>query len=284
MEQDEANAGPHARSLRDIKADAHRDFAALHEYLNVITREITTSFDAAVENIERRFDPDREDPSDIYWDAEQEFGANPAEMFAHTGLMLVSRGVALSELIFASIPDRLLEDAEPIVFCGNRSWSREMAELFYWTCLDHPVKIGDGVMKLINELRDLYAHGYGRPRRTEQAERLAAELHPHLGPGELTAEEISLGFTEEPYLFGAWSTFDPVKGLKIGPLLPAVAELSPVATRRLLLLIQKRVEDTILAASWGVKDPLNEDTSKFIRKWLRDDANRQKRARPSGSE
>lgn len=264
--------------------DARRDFAALHGYLQVVTREITRSFDTIVEDIERRFDPDRDDPSDIYRDAEQEFGANPAEMFAHTGLMLVSRGVTLAELIFASIPDRLLEDAEPIVFRGNRSWSREMAELFYWTCLEHPVKIGDGAMKPINELRDLYAHGYGRPRRSEQAERLAAELHPHLGPEELTEEEISLGFTEEPYLFGAWSKFDPVKGLEIGPLLPAVAELSPVATRRLLLLIQARVEDTIVAASWGVADPLNEYTSKFVRKWLRDEEKRQEKSRPRGSE
>ncbi|MFJ3322002.1 hypothetical protein [Curtobacterium sp. NPDC086286] len=280
-EQDDPNAGPWFSSLRLIAHDARRDFASIQQYLQVVGPEIDKRFDAVIEDVEARLDPEFHDMGDVYWEAEKAFGANPLEIHAHTGLMLVSRGVALSEIVFASIPMALFVDAEPLVYRGNHSWSRKMANLFYQTCLARPVSIADGAMAPITQLRDLYAHGYGRPHRKEEAEKLAAALHPHLGPAELTPEEDALGFTEAPYAFGRYSDYSPASGFKQDVFVPVVAELSPVAARRLLLLIEERVEAALLAASWGLKNPLDEATSKFVRFWVQEEAERkaQKEAR-----
>ena len=275
IEQDDPSAGPWFSSLRVIARDARRDFVSIHEYLQVVGPEIDRRFDALVAEVETRLDPEFNDMGDVYWEAEKVFGGNPLEIHAHTGLMLVSRGVALSEIVFASIPKALFVDAEPLVYKGDHSWSRKMADLFYRTCLARPVSIGDGAMAPITQLRDLYAHGYGRPHRKEEAEKLAAALHPHLGPAELTPEEDALGFTEGPYAFGRYSDYSPASGFKHDVFVPVVTELSPVAARRLLLLIEQRVEAALLAASWGLKNPLNETTSKFVRLWVQEEAARE---------
>ncbi|WIB36374.1 hypothetical protein [Curtobacterium sp. MCJR17_043] len=150
-----------------------------------------------------------------------------------------------------------------------------MADLFYRTCLSRPVSIGGGAMAPITQLRDLYAHGYGRPHRKEEAEKLAASLHPHLGPADLSPEEHALGFKEAPYAFGRYSNYSPASGFRDDAFVPVVVELSPVAARRLLLLIGERVEAVLSAASWGLKDPLSEKTSKFVRIWVREQAERE---------
>lgn len=275
IEQDDPAAGPWGSRLRMIRFDAQRDFAALHQYLNVVTREIESTFDVVVEDVESRLDPENNDMGDVYWRAEQQFGANPLEVHAHTGLMLVSRGVALSEIILATIPEALFIDADPLVYNGDHSWSRKKAKLFYATCLARPVDISDGAMAPITQLRDLYAHGYGRPHRKEEAEKLAAALHPFLGPEEPTPQETALGFTDGPYAFGHYDRYDPEAGFKNDSFIPVVADLSPVATRRLLLLIEENLEAALLAASWGLKNPLNEETSKFIREWMKEETERQ---------
>jgi len=275
MEQEDPSAGPWSSRLRLIAHDARRDFASIHQYLQVVGPEIDKRFEEVVEDVEARLDPEFNDMGDVYWEAEQAFGANPLEIHAHTGLMLVSRGVALSEIVFASIPMALFVDAEPLVYKGDHSWSRKMAELFYRTCLDRPVSIGDGAMAPITQLRDLYAHGYGRPHRKEEAEKLSAALYPFLGPADLTAEERALGFTEAPYAFGRYSDYTPASGFKHDVFVPVVAEVSPVAARRLLLLIEQRVEAALSAASWGLKDPLNETTSKFVRIWVQEETERE---------
>ncbi|MCS5735759.1 hypothetical protein [Herbiconiux daphne] len=276
MEQDDPDAGPWVSRLRPTIFEARKDFAALHGYLHVVTREIDRSFDAVVDQVD--LDPENHDMGDVYWEAEKMFGANPLDISAHTGLMLVSRAVALSEIIFASIPSMLFVDADPFVYNGDHSWSRKMAGLFYKTCLNRPVNIADGAMKPITQLRDLYAHGYGRPRRKEEAEKLAAALHPHLGAAEPTPEERALGFADRPYVFGLYAQYDPGTGLSEEHFLPLVAELSPVATRRLILLVQERVEAALLAASWGIRDPLTEENSKFLREWAKEEVVRQEAA------
>jgi len=261
--------------LRTAQYETHRDFTALHEYLHVVTREIEKTFDVVVEEVEHSLDPEHYDMGDVYWKAGRQYGADPLEIHAHTGLMLVSRGVALSEIVFATIPGALFIDAEPLVYNGDHSWSRKMAKLFYKTCLARPVNISDGAMAPITQLRDLYAHGYGRPHRKEEAAKLAEALHPFLGPAEPTAEETALGFTDGPYAFGHYDMYDPQTGFKNDSFMPVVAELSPVATRRLLLLIEERVDAALLAASWGLKDPLSAETSAFIREWTKEEALRQ---------
>jgi hypothetical protein len=260
-----------------MRFEARQDFAALHQYLQVVLREVQASFDRVVAAVD--LNPAYHNMGDVYWDAEQTFGANPLDISAHTGLMLLSRGVALSEVIFASIPSKLLTNAEELVYVEGRSWTRKQAGLFYKTCLAHPVNIGNGFMQPIAQMRDLYAHGYGRPHRTEIAERLARALHPYLGPAEPAEEEKALGFIEGPYAFGWGAPYSPATGFSNNIFSPLAAELSPLATRRLLLLIEQRVNEAFDSASFGIKMPLTPANSRFVRDWVREQEKRETRER-----
>lgn len=277
LDQVSDEGGPYADAFRQMRSEARQDFAALHQYSQAVLREVQASFDRVVKGVD--LNPEDHDMGDIYWEAEQTFGANPLDISAHTGLMLLSRGVALSEVLFASIPSKLLTNADELVYVEGRSWTRKQAGLFYKTCLAHPVNIGNGFMQPISQLRDLYAHGYGRPHRTEVAEQLAGALHPYLGPAEPTEEEKALGFVEGPYAFGWWAPYSPATGFPNDPFSTLVAELSPLAARRLLLLIEQRVDEVFEAASFGIKTPLTPDNSTFVRDWVREQEKREARER-----
>jgi hypothetical protein len=258
----------HTASARRDVEPLMVDFAAEIDSIIALHRHVVTSterdFTAAYERHLSEHDPAYEsyDGADAVWDAEQELGFTPWSTEQHIGLMSLTRGVALAEIVMARLAASRFAHPQHTVFPNGQTWTRAWEAAFYKTCLNVRFDPASGGFGALRSLRDLYSHGYGVPVRAAEHQKLARILHQHFDTSDPTSEEAALGYTGPASFFGPYAEFDHENGIRDTVMLGLPeANLTPVIVYRALL----RVRDHVIAAETAVSGGLRTDaaSSKF---------------------
>lgn len=142
-----------------------------------------------------------------------------------------------------------------------RDWERE----FYERATVVPFKTDGNGFGTLRSLRDLYSHGYGIPATETRRDNLVRKLYNQFDTSPITAEEADLGYTGEAYFFGDDAQYSPsTQRLERTLFMPLRADISPLATYRVLQRIRVHIENAHAALSQGLKANMTADNNKFV--------------------
>lgn len=262
------SAGPWTSALEPFWLDFERNFEILkqsHRFIELASmREAARVWD----EISRESHAEDFDGGDAYYEMEQRLGADPYEVVAYNGMTSLSRAVSLWEITVARVGARFFKENSDVVFKSGRTWEREKCVDFFKSCLVAPINPYMSFMKPLTALRDRFAHGYGVFSSREEADRLARLLHQQVNTGPATPDEEALGFGGSAYFFGQYVSYDSRTGLSSDFFAPIKAELSPLATHRMLGMIHTRMKEVVDHAALGLKSEQELPQTRFAQKWL----------------
>ncbi|REJ05168.1 hypothetical protein DY023_11395 [Microbacterium bovistercoris] len=244
----------------------------MHRY---VVQASERDFEAACEKLSEGVDPETFDMGDIVSLAEEQVGIAPWDVASHSGLMAISRAASLAEVMLARMPAQYLIEPERWVFPRNGLWPRQWEATFYRTVLKTPYRTDSELFAAIRALRDLYAHGYGVPATEQRRTRIAEVLHRHVDAGPATDGETRLGYGGGVYFFGWDSSYSTMqRKVTSGWSMSRRADISPLATYRLLIATKEHVHAAYAALMGGFHDDLDEANCKFIKIVLADESRR----------
>lgn len=205
------------------------------------------------------------DGGDAIWDAERKIGVAPWEVASHAGLMAITRAVSLSEVTIARMAAAHFDDPDHWIFPEGQLWFREWERKFYRTVPISSFNIDGNGFGTVRSLRNLYSHGYGIPATEARRNDLALKLYSQFDTGPLTPEEEKLGYTGDVYFFGDDVRFSSrTQELDAGSFVAKRADISPLATYRLLNRIKMHIEAAHGALSGGVTMNLTAKNNSFV--------------------
>jgi hypothetical protein len=247
--------------LHDFDKELNR-IIAMHRYL------VTVSEKQFTEEYERLMslpgDGDY-DGGDAIWDAEQKLGINPWDVASHAGLMAITRAISLSEVVLARMAAAHLMDPDHWVFPEGQLWFRPWEREFYQAVPLTPFKTDSNGFGTLRSLRDLYTHGYGIPATEKRRENLVKKLYNQFDTGPITAEETQLGYMGEAYFFGSDALYSSkTQKLERTFFMPLRADISPVATYRMLQQIRSHIAAAHAALSDGLQSDITAANNKFV--------------------
>lgn len=225
-------------------------------------KAFNAAFDREMEEAREVLDPEFNDESDVYWEAEKSLGADPALVSQHLGLMVLVRAVALAELTLAKAAAVFFTDAEGIVFTNGKAWTRQNASSFYKSVLKSPFNIDATGLGVIAELRNAYAHGYGTFATRADAEGLETRLLAIIDQSPPTDFETTQGYGNRHYVLGQHSR-------SLAEFLEPEADLSPLTVHRLLNLVHHIVQRALTAAADGPKEGDELTQARFVKDWVK---------------
>lgn len=230
-----------------------------------VVRASNDEFEAVYDRLMEANDPENYDGGDAIFDAEVKLGINPWDVASHAGLMALTRAVSLAEITLARMAAAWFVAPNLAIFPEGRLWIRPIERDFFETCLNTPFDTDGGGFGTVRDLRDLYVHGYGIPGTEERRAWLAERLHEEFGAPPTEAES-SLGYSSDIYFFGEWSEYSPeTASLTTRSWGRKHADMSPLATYRILVGIRAHVEAAFAAMTDGVREELTPETSKFVK-------------------
>lgn len=234
-----------------------------HRYLVTASER---DFNAACDELASNVDPENFDMGDVVGYAEERLGFTSWDIASHSGLMALSRATSLVEVMLARMPAQYVVEPERWMFPREGLWSRQRESEFYKTVLKTPFKASDGAFAAMRSLRDLYAHGYGVPASEQRRSRIAEQLHRQVDHGPASEQEAKLGYGGSVYFFGWDSSFSPRDGAVSATWTSGRrADISPLATYRLLMAAKDHVHAAHAAVMNGIRDGLDEGNCKFIK-------------------
>lgn len=237
---------------------------AMHRYIVTVSRD---QFGVAYERLlSENFHPDASyDGSDAIYDAEELVGINPWEVSSHAGLMAITRGVSLAEVMMARMAAAHFQDPSHWTYPNDSLWHRSWEELFYKAVPLKAFNTSGNGFGALRQLRDLYVHGYGIPITTEKRNQLARKLYGSFPPTAPTDKEVRLGYSMPVYFFGEDTRFSSqTKSLEAGLLSSMRADVSPLATFRALERIRDHVQDASATLQYGIRSDTTPAIEKFI--------------------
>lgn len=235
----------------------------MHRYL---VKSSNRDFNIAYDRFLESGNPENYDGGDAIWDAENELGINPWDVESHAGLMAITRCVSLCEVMFARMAASQLKNPEHWVFPNGQSWVREWERLFYKTVLTTPFLVDGNGFGALRDLRDLYVHGYGVPATESRREKLAHALWGEFDTTKIRPDEEALGYEGEVYFFGDRTTYSSATRTLEGDAFSSRrADVSALATYRLLLAMRDHVHDGFAAVHGGFRSGLTDATCKFVK-------------------
>lgn len=236
--------------LHDFNEELDR-ITALHKYLVIVTE---SQFITEYERLLSERGGENYNGGDATWDAEMSLGINPWSAASHAGLMAVTRAVSLSEVILARMAASLLKNPEHWVFPKGQLWFREWERLFFKCVPLRPMKVDANGFGTIRQLRDLYTHGYGIPTTEDRRTHLARKLYSQFDTGPLTEGEQALGYSGSAYFFGHGTEYSRTTQELTGqPFTSTRADISPLATYRVLKRIREHIEQLHVALEDGLR-------------------------------
>jgi hypothetical protein len=251
-----------ARHLEDFNEELDK-ILAMHRYIVAVS---LAQFSDEYDRLMARPGDGSYDGGDAIWDAEQTIGVTPWDVASHAGLMAVTRAVSLTEVTLARMAASAVSEPEVWVFPNGLLWFREWERSFYKTVPLTPFNTDSNGFGALRDLRDLYSHGYGIPTTDKRRETLARKLYNQFDTGSITAAESGLGYTGEAYFFGDSVEFDKkTNTLKARWLMAKRADISPLATFRVLEAIRGHVTGAHTALARGLKEELTAESSRFVK-------------------
>lgn len=249
--------------LHDFNEELDR-IIAMHKYLVTVSE---VQFEAEYERLLSERGGEDYDGGDAVWDAEKSLGINPWSVASHAGLMAVTRAISLSEVTLARMAASLLKDPEYWVFPKGQLWFREWEGHFFDSVPLEPMKVEGNGFGTLRGLRDLYTHGYGIPTTESRRTKLARKLYSQFDTSPLKSEEEALGYSGSAYFFGEETEFSPkTQALVKQTFMPTRADISPLATYRVLKRIREHIERIHAALAKGLRPEaeLTASENKFV--------------------
>jgi hypothetical protein len=206
------------------------------------------------------------DGGDAIWDAEKLVGVTPWDIEGHAGLMAITRAVSLAEVMLARMAASRVSAPETFVFPKGGLWIRQWEGEFYKTVLASPFIVSANGFNAARELRDLYSHGYGVPATEDRRDKLAGALYGEFDSSKAKADEIALGFDGAVYFFGEHAKYDTTTRKLVGEtFMSKQANVSKLATHRVLRQIRAHIHQAHAAFDKGFKPGLNVSNNRFLK-------------------
>ncbi|GAA1733430.1 hypothetical protein [Microbacterium paludicola] len=252
---------------RLILADFEAELGSIEAEYRLTIRSFEAAFNQSLERAELSFNPEHHDWGDVYYEVQKEIGFAIDDAVAHAGMSALSRSMFLAEVTMARMAATVFTDPTAIVYDGDRLWTRKLEGAFYYKrFLREPLRTRDAVFEAVRELRDLYAHGYGRPVTLARLDYLGMRLHQAGVAGEITEEEQQLGYEGEAFFFGPHGTYSASERAVTTPWgLPPSPHVSPLGVHRLLRGIRQHVTRAARAVESGVIDDSVIGETRFAR-------------------
>lgn len=248
--------------IEDIRVPFNRQFDEVVASHRLFLRVAEEAFSRAAEDARGFLNPEDHDEGDVYAAAYESLGVDPYDISQHLGLMSLTRAVSLAEVTIARAAASFFKDAEGIVFTDGKAWTRQLAMSFFKTVLIRPFAIDQFGMDAITQLRNTYSHGYGDLKNADHARLLEGRLLALAAGPPATQDELNAGYGEQISVVDS----APAGYFEDHWQLPVV-HLSPLATLRLMRVIERTVHAALDAAAEGPKQGQQLATSQFAKDW-----------------